>query len=149
RYHVRYYDSQDWDQDALIVCYRAVQKFNDNKGRFGSYYKTLLTNHAKSLVRYDAAYRRRALTQAISLENAAAEGLSPLRQNFAQTAAVPLSENLKELVAHLSNLELSALLLALGTMKYEEIKRKYHFSRLMLVRARARVLQKMRRLLLS
>ena len=148
-YHVRYYDSQDWDQDALIICHDSAKKFDLKKGKFSSYYKTRLTNHAKSLVRYDNAYRRQALKQSISLETARKNNLSPMKKDSTSIPEVPLSENIAILTSHLSNLEINALLVELGLKNQDEILCRLNISELTLSRAHSRLAQKMRKTLLN
>lgn len=148
KYFVRFYDSQDWDQDALIVCYQAAMSYEQDKGKFGSYFKIRLHNHAKSLLRYDMAYRRRAFAQATSLEAAAAKGIEPLHQETTQLAEIPISEKFTELCAQLSDLEIKTLLIVLGVWHQEEVLQKLQIEQITLVRARSRLMQKMRKTLL-
>ncbi len=149
RYHVRYYDSQDWDQDALIVCYFSALSFDREKGRFGSYYKVRLVNHANSLIRYNLAYRRKALTEAVSFEKAHSDGLHFLHQEKTIVSEVPLSESLNALVKSLSYLEINTLLVALGIYRREEVLKRLNVSQLTLTRAHSRLLQKTRKALLE
>lgn len=149
KFHVRYYDSQDWDQDALIVCHASAMSFDQSKGKFGSYYKTRLTNHAKSLIRYDSAYRRQALTQSISLEVANENGLRPFYQNYSRTPEVPLSDSFTQLIKNLSNLEIMALLVVLGKYKREEAASLLKINQVSLIRAHSRLVRKMRKTLLN
>lgn len=148
-FHVRYYDSQDWDQDALIICHASAMSFDQSKGKFGSYFKTRLTNHAKTLIRYDMAYRRQALTQSISLELAAENGLRPLYQVYSSMPEVPLSDSFAELIKNLSNLENMALLVVLGIYQREEAANLLKISEITLIRAHSRLLRKMRQTLLN
>lgn len=148
-YHVRYYDNQDWEQDAMIICHESATSFDLNKGKFSSYYKTRLTNHARSLVRYDNAYRRQALKQSISLETAKKNHILPLNKSFASIPEIPLSENIAILTARLSDLEINALLVGLGIKDQEDVINNLKISQLTLARARSRLVQKMRQTLLS
>lgn len=149
KFRVRYYDNQDWDQDALIICHAAAMSFDQSKGKFGSYFKTRLTNHAKTLIRYDMAYRRQALTQSISLEVATENGLRPLYQEYSRTSEVPLSDRFAQLIKNLSNLEIMALLVALGKYKRDEAAKLLKISQITLIRARSRLFRKMRQALLN
>lgn len=148
-YHVRYYDSQDWDQDALIICHASALRFDIKRGKFSSYYKTRLTNHAKSLVRYDTAYRRQALKQSVSLETASKNNLMPMNQSYIYMSEVPLSESFTVLITRLSKLEINALLVGLGITQQEEVLEKLQISNITLARARSRLAQKMRESLLE
>ncbi|WEV50689.1 sigma factor [Lactobacillus sp. ESL0731] len=148
KYFVRCYDGQDWDQDALIVCYQAAMSYEQGKGKFGSYFKTRLHNHARSLLRHDMAYRRRALAQATSLEAAMEKGIEQLHQKTTQLAEIPVSEKFTELFAQLSDLEIKTLLIALGVWHQEEVLQKLQIEQVALVRARSRLMQKMRKTLL-
>ncbi|BDR60837.1 sigma-70 family RNA polymerase sigma factor [Lactobacillus xylocopicola] len=149
KYHVRDYDSQDWDQEALIICHQSAINYDCQRGRFSSYYKTRLTNHAKSLVRYNTAYRRRALLQSVSLETAQENGLGPLHRDQVSESQVPLTESLTEVVANLSNLEMNALLVTLGMASPEDVIELLAVDHKALGRARSRLLQKMRATLLK
>ena len=148
-YHVRYYDNQDWEQDAMIICHASAKSFDLNKGKFGSYFKTRLINHARSLVRYDNAYRRQALKQSVSLETAKKNNLMPLNKSFVSIPEIPLSENIAILTGRLSTLEANALLVGLGVIKQKDVIEKLKISKLTLSRARSRLAQKMRQTLLS
>ena len=148
-YHVRYYDNQDWEQDAMIICHDSAKSFDLNKGKFGSYFKTRLINHARSLVRYDNAYRRQALKQSVSLETAKKNNLMPLNKSFVSIPEIPLSENIAILTGRLSTLEANALLVGLGVIKQKDVIEKLKISKLTLSRARSRLAQKMRQTLLD
>lgn len=148
-YHVRYYDNQDWEQDAMIICHASAKSFDLNKGKFGSYFKTRLINHARSLVRYDNAYRRQALKQSVSLETAKKNNLMPLNKSFVSIPEIPLSENIAILTGRLSTLEANALLVGLGVIKQKDVIEKLKISKLTLSRARSRLAQKMRQTLLD
>ena len=148
-YHVRYYDNQDWEQDAMIICHASAKSFDLNKGKFGSYFKTRLINHARSLVRYDNAYRRQALKQSVSLETAKKNNLMPLNKSFVSIPEIPLSENIAILTGRLSTLEANALLVGLGVIKQKDVIEKLKISKLTLSRARSRLTQKMRQTLLD
>lgn len=148
-YHVRYYDNQDWEQDAMIICHASAKSFDLNKGKFGSYFKTRLINHARSLVRYDNAYRRQAIKQSVSLETAKKNNLLPLNKSFVSIPEIPLSENIAILTGKLSTLETNALLIGLGIVKQKDVIEKLKISKLTLSRARSRLAQKMRQTLLD
>lgn len=148
-YQVRYYDNQDWEQDAMIICHASAKSFDLNKGKFGSYFKTRLINHARSLVRYDNAYRRQALKQSVSLETAKKNNLLPLNKSFVSIPEIPLSENIAILTGKLSTLETNALLIGLGIVKQKDVIEKLKISKLTLSRARSRLAQKMRQTLLD
>lgn len=149
KYYVRYYDDQDWNQDALIICHASAMNFDQSKGRFGSYYKTRLTNHAKTLVRYDSAYRRKAMNQSVSLDAAKEKGLEPIAKSVISPSEIPLSESLASLIASLSDLEISALLIELGIIDIEDALQKLKVERVTILRARSRVSRKMRHVLLD
>ncbi|RMC45236.1 sigma factor [Lactobacillus sp. ESL0230] len=144
KYYLRCYDKQDWEQDALFICYQSAISYVDGKGKFASYYKTRLTNHAKTLVRYENAYRRRALTQSISIEKAVASGLRPLQVNQVSPSEVPLNDQLAEIIDHLSDLEGIALLVVLGIVPQEEVLANLKIEKKSLIRAKSRLVQKMR-----
>lgn len=149
KYHFRSYDNQDWDQDAMIICYLAVKDFDQKKGNFASYYKVRLVNHANTLLRREMAYRRKAWAQAISFEAAATKGMNPIRRPETFLPEVPLSIKLAELVNKLSILEVTALLIILGLCQPEQIIKDWQILPMTLVRARSRLLQKARLILLD
>lgn len=69
KYYLRGYDEDDWKQDALISCYEACCLFDVKRGsKFGSFFKTYLSNHACSLLRHELAQRREGYRHAISYE---------------------------------------------------------------------------------
>ena len=149
QYYVRYYDEQDWNQEALIVCHEAALKYQEGKGTFGSYYKVRLLNRVRSVLRYHMAYRRRASTQAISLETAITNGLKPVRRPAVLVSCVPLSESVEEAISNLSLLEIWTLLIILGVYRQEEVINYLKVSQLTIVRARSLLISKMRSSLLK
>lgn len=144
QYYLRYYDEQDWEQEALIVCYQSALMYQQDKGKFGSYYKVRLLNHIRSILRYHMAYRRKASSQAISIEKAITHGLRPIYQPTIMATEVPLCESLKEIVQKLSELEIWTLLIILGVCQQEEVIKYLKVSKVTMVRARSRLIKKMR-----
>ncbi|WEV43280.1 sigma-70 family RNA polymerase sigma factor [Lactobacillus sp. ESL0684] len=147
KYYVRGYDRQDWQQDALIECYQAVMAYESSKGRFGSYFKKRLDNHAKTLIRRDQAYRRKTLTQSITFETAIKNGLTPMNQQFSADSKIPMSEYFAELIPKLSDLEKLSLLISIGILQQEEVIKKFQIEQMTIIRARSRLIQKMRKTL--
>ncbi|MDF7638358.1 sigma-70 family RNA polymerase sigma factor [Lactobacillus sp. ESL0791] len=145
-YFVRDYDDQDWDQEAMIVCHQAAIDYSPDKGHFGSYFKRRLNNHATSLLRRDLAYRRRASKEAISWEAfLTTEDACSFMPQINYFLSIPASESYTEFLDSLSNLEMKALLVILGEVSLEEVE----IDRLTLIRARSRVMQKLRKVLLN
>lgn len=144
QYYIRYYDEQDWEQEALIVCYQSAIMYQKDKGKFGSYYKVRLLNHIRSILRYHMAYRRKASSQAISIEKAITQGLRPIYRPTVMTSEVPLTESLKEAVQRLSKLEIWTLLVILGVYQQEEVIKYLKVNQVTMIRARSRLIKKMR-----
>ena len=44
-YFLRIYDYQDWQQEAMIVCYSCAQSFSRERGSFAGYFRRRLTRH--------------------------------------------------------------------------------------------------------
>lgn len=66
KYYLGHYDRNDWEQEAMIICYEAALVYSSEKGNFGSLYKTKLSNHARTLIRYNNAFKRQVYDQSIS-----------------------------------------------------------------------------------
>lgn len=148
-YFLRHYDHQDWEQDAMIVCYKSAIVYSRKRGKFGSYFKKRLNNHARTLVRYDLAYRRRAFKESISLEALIENNTECIEQPTGCCLEVPISETYTEFLNSLSALETSALLTILGEADQEKIVKRLKIDRMALLRARSRVLQKLRKVLFN
>ena len=124
-YYLRHYDQNDWQQEAMIICYEAAMVYSERKGNFAGLYKTKLTNHARTLVRYHTALRR------------------PKRSEL----AIPIDDTYNNFVKSLSRLELIALLTILGEMSVEYVINHLNIGAAKLLRARSRTIQKMRNVL--
>lgn len=145
KYYLYHYEYKDWQQDALIICYEAALIYSAEKGRFGSLYKTKLSNHARTLVRYNMALRRQVYSKTVSWEKV---DMSVIQEPRRFELAIPIDDTYNNFVKSLSRLELIALLIVLGEMSTEYAVEKFGLEAMQLVRARSRTLQKMRNVLL-
>lgn len=144
QFYLHHYDRNDWDQEAMIVCYEAALVFSPQKGKFGSLYKTKLSNHARTLVRYNMARRRQIYSQSIPLEQANIQGVNEPRRSG---LSIPIDETYNNFVNSLSHVELIALLTIIGEISTEYAIDHLNIEAMKLVRARSRTLQKMRKVL--
>lgn len=108
-YYLRNFDDNDWDQEAMLVCYETAHLFDPKKNpRFSSFYKMRLTNHARSLLRYEYAQRRAPYAQAASYENALAAGLVQ-EASYQPAELTSLPARYHDYLVRLSPRELTAL----------------------------------------
>lgn len=145
QFYLHHYDRKDWDQEAMIVCYEAALVFSPKKGKFSSLYKTKLFNHARTLVRYNMARRRQIYSQSIPLEKADIQG--SVNEPSRSELSIPVDETYNNFVNSLSHVELIALLTIIGEISTEYAIDHLNIEAMKLVRARARTLQKMRKVL--
>lgn len=118
RYYVRHYDNDDWDQDALMICYETCCLFNfDLNKSFGAFYKTKLSNHARSLLRYELAKRRAPYRTAVSYEVASANGM--VNEEGRELSITPTKDIYSNYLQDLSKMELIATLFLLGLLSKE------------------------------
>lgn len=69
RYFIRNLDENDWNQEALIVCYESAGLYDFERGTtFGTFFRLRLQNRAKNLLRFELAKRRALYASAISYE---------------------------------------------------------------------------------
>ncbi|WP_297951181.1 sigma-70 family RNA polymerase sigma factor [uncultured Lactobacillus sp.] len=144
QFYLHHYDRKDWDQEAMIMCYEAALVFSPEKGKFSSLYKTKLTNHARTLVRYNMARRRQVYSQSIPWNQANIQGVNEPRRS---ELAIPVDEIYNNFVNSLSHVELIALLTIIGEISTEYAIDHMNIEAMKLVRARSRTLQKMRNIL--
>lgn len=143
-YYLRHYDQNDWQQEAMIICYEAAMVYSERKGNFAGLYKAKLTNHARTLVRYHTALRRRTYNNSVSLEKLDLQSINePKRSEL----AIPIDDTYNNFVKSLSRLELIALLTILGEMSVEYVINHLNIGAAKLLRARSRTIQKMRNVL--
>jgi RNA polymerase sporulation-specific sigma factor len=108
-YYLRNFDDDDWDQEAMLVCYETARLFDPHKNsRFSSFYKMRLTNHARSLLRYEYAQRRAPYAQAASYEHVLAAGLVQ-EASYHPAELTSLPARYHEYLVGLSPRELTAL----------------------------------------
>ncbi|KAA8803670.1 sigma-70 family RNA polymerase sigma factor, partial [Lactobacillus crispatus] len=98
-----------------------------------------------TLVRYNMARRRQIYSQSIPLEKADIQGSvnEPCRSEL----SIPVDETYNNFVNSLSHVELIALLTIIGEISTEYAIDHLNIEAMKLVRARARTLQKMRKVL--
>lgn len=69
-FFIRNFDHDDWEQEALIMCYQSCCTYDEKRANsFGAYYRTKFYNHLRSLLRYELAQKRTSFTKAISYDN--------------------------------------------------------------------------------
>lgn len=145
RFFIRDYDQDDWQQEAMLVCYETAILWREGMKSFGSFYKLRLLNHARTLVRYQAAKRRAAFSHATSYEVVVENGMQV--DPLTSFAKVPASETMGNLIQGLSLLELFALLETLGIISHEEALERLKISEQSLIRAKSRVVRKLKDIL--
>lgn len=119
RYYVRHYDSDDWNQDAMMICYETCCLFNFELNKsFGAFYKTKLSNHARSLLRYELAKRRAPYRTAVSYEAANAAGM--VKEEGRELSITPGKDIYKNYLKDLSRMELITTLFLLGLVSKKQ-----------------------------
>lgn len=120
KYYLRGYDDDDWRQDALMACYEACCMFDMQKGsKFGSFFKTYLSNHACSLLRHDLAQRREPYRHAISYEGLMSIG-GVEEQTFEMAAPID-GEVLEKYLKSLSHVEITIFLHHVGYVSQKKL----------------------------
>lgn len=149
RYQLRYYDFDDWRQEAMLVCYETALVYDEKKlMSFGSFFKLRLYNHARSLLRYQLAARRAQDAKAASYEAAVAAGLpEPMSQDA--IGEQPWQEAYQACWGHLSERERAALLVQIGRLSKEEAKSRTACTETQLQQAQQRCKRKLRAELLD
>ena len=142
KYYLHHYDRDDWEQEALIICYESVVVFSGKKGSFGSLYKTKLSNHARTLVRYNNELRRQIYNHSVSLDSNLC-----IQEPGRSELITPVKTIYHEFIESLSRLELIAVLTILGEISVEYVINNLKIEYMQLVRARSRAIQKMRNVL--
>lgn len=146
KYYLRLYDEQDWEQEALIVCYESAMEFKEKRGSFGSYFKKRLNNHAINILRYQLSQRRKPDNESVSWEKLLlAEG--SVHEPQVLDFRLPSKMIYDEWLPHLSDLELTALLISLGKIDEKYVKESLNINSATISRAKFRALQKIRKAL--
>ncbi|ARD06410.1 MULTISPECIES: sigma-70 family RNA polymerase sigma factor [Lactobacillus] len=144
KFYFRDFDDDDWEQEALIVCLDAVDSYNPNRGKFGTFYKKRLYNRAVDLLRYRTTSRRIGNEIMLSLEALiecdSNKIIEPIEQPIATVANM---ENLADFFRNLSDPELVAMKVFLGHYTIEEAAEKYNMSIEKIKRAGQRAYQKL------
>ncbi|MEJ6348137.1 sigma factor [Holzapfeliella sp. He02] len=124
-YFLRDYDHNDWQQEAMIICYETTKLFKIEKAvKFGGFFKLRLHNHAKSLLRRESAQKRKSQTEAFSYEKSSELGIVPPQVYFEmtlQTLRFVDYSKLEEQLKLLSIIELKALQIILGEKMLENL----------------------------
>lgn len=147
QYYIRDYDEQDWEQEAIIACYKSVVAFSGEKGKFGPFYAKNFRNRILNILRFSLANRRRAHTCASSLDKLPnIEGLLKEAMYYSINE-VPVSESYQNFYESLSQIEFIAFLIIIGKYSTAEAVNKWQISVVQLNRARSRVYHKLRKVL--
>ncbi|WP_283580494.1 sigma-70 family RNA polymerase sigma factor [Ligilactobacillus aviarius] len=123
RYYLHLYDTDDLQQEALIVCHKSIQRYNlDYKISFGAFYKLNLERHLCSLLRHEKSQKRMVDSIATSyeqyLEETANEICDQTTSYFSGIEATFLSKiDFIDTLIQLSAFEKSVLHLHLTTHK--------------------------------
>lgn len=149
KYYLRLYDEQDWDQEAMIVCYQSAIAYSTNRGKFGSYFKRCLNNHAISILRKQLSAKRKINNDSISWEKIVYDTSNIVQEPKTVDFSLPTSVTYRECLEKLSNLELAALLVSLGRIDEEHVRNILGVNIKAIDRAKFRTLQKIRNSLLE
>lgn len=84
-YYLRDFDSDDWLQEGRIVFFETLKRYDLAMGvTIGAFFKNNFENKIKSHLRKQAAYKRRCLVGAVSLEAKIAEEGPDFQGNIGQ-----------------------------------------------------------------
>lgn len=148
KYHLPDFDENDWEQEALMTCYKATLTYQKDKGRFVKYYQRQLTNRVHTIMRSYMAECRRGYLENESLENLLEKG----NEGWFMKRMLPLEHSITEIstdfCTRLSRIELISFNILIGKVTNEEAKQKWHLNDHQLGRARCRVYHKLRDCLL-
>lgn len=149
RYWLHDYDFDDWQQEAMLICYESALIYDEDKlMSFGSFFKMRLYNHARSLLRYQMAARRAQDALASSYEAAVDAGLpEPASQDV--IGEQPWQEAYEACWVHLSERERVALLVQIGRLSEAEAKQRTACTDTQLQQAQQRCKRKLRAELLD
>ena len=142
-YFFRIYDYQDWQQEAMIVCYSCAQSFSRERGSFAGYFRRRLTNHIISLIRKHWSLKSKINNSAASWEYISEFGVGEIECGISELI-VPLGDLYTEIVEKLSNLELAALMIVLGQADEERVIMNLNIDKKVMQRAKSRMMNKFR-----
>lgn len=111
RYLIRDFEHDDWLQEGRIALNSALKSYREDRGTtFGLYYKMILENRIRSLLRRQQAKKRLAQQQAVSIEKVGSETFSEYFHYHQQLEeSLSISELLLKGEITLSQLETYAL----------------------------------------
>ena len=119
RYFIRNLDENDWNQEALIVCYESAGLYDFERGTtFGTFFRLRLQNRAKNLLRFELAKRRALYASAISYEALKERG--QISDPSYEQASLPTSIELSNFIQTLSQLEVIALTVITGLVDLDQ-----------------------------
>ena len=127
-FFIRNFDHDDWEQEALIMCYQSCCTYDEKRANsFGAYYRTKFYNHLRSLLRYELAQK------------------NLIKEEVEEMHITPRKEMYQKFINKLSEKEVIALKVFLGELTIEEASKKTNYSRYQLLQAKARCKAKMRK----
>ena len=109
-FHFHYYDLDDLKVEAMLICYQSALDFKPERhNTFGSFYKANLTNYFMTLLRNQAAKKRKVDYLINSLDSLIEENgtayLGPDKSEIAADVHLQIQERLAKLPLMLSSLE--------------------------------------------
>lgn len=143
-FYIRHFDEDDWEQEAIIMCYQSCCTYDENRAdNFGAYYRTRFYNHLRSLLRYELAKKRTAFSKSVSYDNVIQKNL--IKEEVEEMHITPRKEMYQKFIKKLSEKELIALKIFLGELTLEEASKQTKYSRYQLLQAKARCKSKLRK----
>lgn len=148
-YYLPGHDLDDWEQEARLVLWSVVLKFNgERSSSFGAFYKLNLTHRVYDLIRQSQAKKRNA--QLLSFESNWAYFADTLVDHRTQVGdSVALRAVFRELFEQLSKTERLVLVELLTRATPLEISRKFEWELSRVVAAQHRCRRKLRQLLME
>ncbi|MBD5431153.1 MAG: sigma-70 family RNA polymerase sigma factor [Lactobacillus sp.] len=148
-YYLRDFDSQDWDQEARIVCYESACEYTQDKGKFSVYFRSRLKNRIVTLIRYYMANRRQDYLYSTSLDviQNKERSYKPLNDVEHLIIEDSIREVSTDFLENLSEMELVSLLIMIGSVSEEEAFERWKINPSMHRRAKNRMTEKLKRVL--
>lgn len=143
RYYLRHFDYEDWDQEAMLICYESCCVYDSDRGvNFGGLFKVNLINHARSLLRSEMSKKRCANMQAVSYEVVNNSGT--INEKITELNNEPVSDIYQNFLKNLSRVELFSMYVFLGLMSKEHACKMAQCSEYQISQAKARCKRKLK-----
>lgn len=146
-YYLKCYDMRDWIQEAYIVLWRIVHRFDVERTRaFGMYFKQALLNRRRDIHRGMSTQKRRLVVSVTSLKvpDGWLEMFANQEWRSPDDVVIVRQHVMKVLKKELSQLERGVILALVGGQTREEIMATFNLDKRQLHNATERIKRKIR-----